>query len=734
MKIVIDSYIKCNINDIENVNLVITNKHNQVSKLHISEDHIKKLNFIELHDNIFKQCKKLFYKIEKKSGQISTISYSSKYKAVLRQKPPEPSGIRKNINEEYKNKNKFFGKINSLIKQTEKICITDHRGTKNLIYFSVYFNGPYLDLLNLSINSLLKHNKQNFDILVITDNCTKNLIKNLSFTKKIKPRFHITETPIDGVAASINKLNVFDYKFINLYKNILYLDCDIICYSNIDNLFSNINEPNKLYTASNKELTPLQFKTIQHGFPCLTQRFVKEMSDKQQIPFNAGQFAFQNTVKMESHFNNVRWMIKNWNGEYFFEQCFMNYYFCKAGIANNNLLNDYTEFVLTTSDYQNKTNKPLVHYIAPALNGDIKLNFITNHLAFKEQTKYTNFTINIKDYYISQIPNLTVDIILVNHNSTINGATLSLYGLYKFLIEKGKKVLILEPSSNKTLLANNSINETDVLCYRGDKTLLYWMCNKIQANKIIFNSINPCMAETMQWIDNSKLILFSREVKQHYMYRSVFEPHFVLTNKIAKTYKQKPKVQTPILLAKELKKIEQDSKQKVSLFLDNKITIGMCGDTNERKNFSLFLEVAQSLPQYNFLWIGGILNKPLPSNVFHVEETNAPAAYYKFIDYFALFSEIEPFGRVVLENLYLGNKVLAFEDNIFYDHKQKNLENIYFEYKGSINFNSAIEHIENICKTKYNKSHIRAKGKKYVLENFTKYSSDFLNCLEVWET
>jgi len=84
------------------------------------------------------------------------------------------------------------------------------------------------------------------------------------------------------------------------------------------------------------------------------------MKKQNQKPFNAGQFLFQNTQSMKAHFQNIKWMIENWSGDYFFEQCFMNYYFCKAGVAKESILQDYVDFVITTEDEKDlKYNKKL---------------------------------------------------------------------------------------------------------------------------------------------------------------------------------------------------------------------------------------------------------------------------------------------------------------------------------------------------------------------------------------
>jgi hypothetical protein len=96
------------------------------------------------------------------------------------------------------------------------------------------------------------------------------------------------------------------------------------------------------------------------------------------MPFNAGQFLFRNSSRMREHFNNVNWFMKNWVGEYFFEQAFMCYYFCKAYLTDDSILNKYMSIIstTTTTEYSITKDTCLVHFIAPPLDAKTKLKFI----------------------------------------------------------------------------------------------------------------------------------------------------------------------------------------------------------------------------------------------------------------------------------------------------------------------------------------------------------------------
>lgn len=361
----------------------------------------------------------------------------------------------------------------------------------------------------------------------------------------------------------------------------------------------------------------------------------------------------------------------------------------------------------------------------------IKENNILNFSGYEDYLKDIRKlkSLDIKNL-VNKMPYLHKNIILVSHKASFNGATHSLYILANFLKENKINFTILDTDINLELIKKYNLSEEDVISYYNDPTLLYWWCTKINSNTILFNSVNFAMSKVYEWLDHNKIILFSREIRKDYEFLFKQIPDFVITNEIKKSYFNKPNVQTPILPPFLQKKIDEELNKDVfvpNLNL-NKITIGMCGSLGDRKNYNLFLEVAQNLPLYNFLWIGGKNFSSNLANVFHIEEETYPYKYYKLLDYFVLFSKDEPFGNVVIENLYAGNKVLTFKKNIFYKHKNSLLKDIYFEFNGEINLKNAIKHILKYAVFKKKKIDTNL-GKHYVTKHFSTYSKKFLNIL-----
>jgi len=254
-------------------------------------------------------------------------------------------------------------------------------GTKNLIYYTAFFDNGYIELLNNSIISIVNNSDINFDVLIITDEQTKSVIEQQPFNSFIKPKYLILDTPVDGIEASQHKISVYKYEHISNYDKILFIDCDVVCISDVNVIFAHELKHNTLYTARNLNIDYSYHKTLYHGFEFLGDEYVNNMTLKQQKPFNTGQFLFKNSKAMQQHFKNIRWFMVFWTGTYFFEQCFMNYYFCTAAIADDSVLQTHMG-IISTVDNEIKFNITsdvcLLHFIAPPLDATVKLKFINS--------------------------------------------------------------------------------------------------------------------------------------------------------------------------------------------------------------------------------------------------------------------------------------------------------------------------------------------------------------------
>ena len=314
------------------------------------------------------------------------------------------------------------------------------------------------------------------------------------------------------------------------------------------------------------------------------------------------------------------------------------------------------------------------------------------------QCKNKQFTeyINTLKYY----PDV---IILCNHDNSLYGASHYLYILYGILKNKYNCILC-DVYYKHELLDKYNISKNDVIEYKNDPTLLYKIYEFYQPMLIYFNSINVAMMKVYDYVPREKIILHSHEIQKHYLLGNITIPDFVVSERIKNQYKHLtqhantnfPLLQTPIItnleniILKSCEEIENNINNNYGTLNRSKITIGMCGQITMRKNYKLFIEIAQLYSQYNFIWVGGdksqsnIFEKY--PNIYHVPFTLNPYKYYKqIIDVFILFSTEDPCPYVILENLLLETKIITFEKNIFIDHKHNLTKDIYIEYPGEIN-------------------------------------------------
>lgn len=250
-------------------------------------------------------------------------------------------------------------------------------GQKNLIYFTVFKEESYLDLLEICLKSIAKYTPTPclFDILFITQESFVEKIKAFGVLQNFNYDFHVTKNTNDGVQASMKKLKIFNYKNIDDYRNILFLDCDIICIKDMNMIFNYIYDTEYLQVASNGALTHNVWghRGVFWNLDYMTQEQANFIEEQKPIPFNAGQFYFCNSERMKSHFENVLWLSQAWPGEYFFEQSFMNFYFTLNGLCKKTVINNLMRFINIGPVPNVNLNQP-AEKIQPIGNWTIKDN------------------------------------------------------------------------------------------------------------------------------------------------------------------------------------------------------------------------------------------------------------------------------------------------------------------------------------------------------------------------
>jgi lipopolysaccharide biosynthesis glycosyltransferase len=103
--------------------------------------------------------------------------------------------------------------------------------------------------------------------------------------------------------SSCCKLTIFQYKNIDTYQNILYVDTDVLVNSDVNVLFSIDISPEKLYA--------LEEGNIGHEY-WGAQFFDFSKLNRNTAAFSAGVFYFMNSVSMKTLFDDTNRQIANY--------------------------------------------------------------------------------------------------------------------------------------------------------------------------------------------------------------------------------------------------------------------------------------------------------------------------------------------------------------------------------------------------------------------------------------
>lgn len=375
-------------------------------------------------------------------------------------------------------------------------------------------------------------------------------------------------------------------------------------------------------------------------------------------------------------------------------------------------------------------------------------NFFIKHNLIENYVDYSTYTADISQIksqklldLISNIPteHSSNCILLVGHLATLQGATNQLYNFYNYIKPlTSKHVYVADSNYNEDILKKYNIEKADFISYEKDSTLLYNICKTLNPSKVLFNCLNGQYIDVIKAL-NLQYAIYSHEVKEDFVcFEEFATPTYVVSNRIKEQYNLDysiaPFVQPPVMTSESLNIIDQEKikipeeiKNHSNILNLQKITIGMCGGTNDRKGYKIFKELATQFLNYNFLWIGGhfdITDESI-SNFYQIKEILLPFKYFSLIDYFLLTSLSEPSPGVVLENLYVGNTVITFKHNIYTDYKCSQLKDLYFEFDESISVESAAAAL-NLWVSPDKKPAKKEEGANFVRDKFTRYTDAFL--------
>jgi len=255
------------------------------------------------------------------------------------------------------------------------------KSNRNLVYFTVNSDKDYLKMLRVCLRSIISNasSLKNIDFIVISDSFSEYISLRDEFPE-INLYFRQVKKPADGIAASMNKLRIFElFPYFDEYQKILFLDCDIVFNQDIQKIFTLELKDSKIYSIIHDEYHRATINTKYHNLIKFNQEIVDSLNSSGITPFNAGQFLIRASQKMARHFQNINLIRELWQGDFFFEQSFMNTYFNYNFASDTKLLDDFfCLFYIGDNAINSLTlgKSKNIHYAGDPCNGSTKLEFL----------------------------------------------------------------------------------------------------------------------------------------------------------------------------------------------------------------------------------------------------------------------------------------------------------------------------------------------------------------------
>ena len=270
---------------------------------------------------------------------------------------------------------------------------------KTLIYFCIFHNKGYIELLQLLISSLiLRSNLENIDLLVLTSSNFKDDIENVS--KKLNIDIYTYILDFSQLHEALcSRIYIFNYPLITLYKQVLYLDTDIIIQGDINKLLT-LTLEEKLYA----------FREGNIGHPYWGGDFFDFSSQglkREQSGFNSGVLLFKPVkcindtfLKVKEYLNTI--ISSNSKLPNCPDQSILNYYFIKDNLYNITLMDSLVKIYSKNADINEINNANIIcHFTWPIGNSASKKNrmmqFYCNFLDFLEKTSSTKVNTKVID-------------------------------------------------------------------------------------------------------------------------------------------------------------------------------------------------------------------------------------------------------------------------------------------------------------------------------------------------
>lgn len=260
----------------------------------------------------------------------------------------------------------------------KEACVFRQKRKPHLLYFCIFYNRDYCRLARLLLTSMRLYSPMKvFDVAVMT---TEEFRKDLELlAKELRISISVYTLPLKTVfEAACARLRIFDWEHIGSYKNILYLDTDILVKGDLGPLFELVTE-DKLYAIESGTIASKSFGV----------QFFEDTVDYSTTGFNSGTLLFPNSDKMRELFANT-WahaMEHTAAPPYCMDQPFLNYQAIKSGLHDNKALNPFVSLYEDNDVVTNEATSVLSHFSFPIGNSAHKFQRMTAYFLEKLSAK-----------------------------------------------------------------------------------------------------------------------------------------------------------------------------------------------------------------------------------------------------------------------------------------------------------------------------------------------------------
>lgn len=236
-------------------------------------------------------------------------------------------------------KNKVCLKINLIVIVNDN----NNKMLKDLVYLCVFYNKKFIDMFSLFLESYVlygNNNEHTFDLMIMTNLEFKDYIIQLGNKYNVKIIVNVLKSS-SIFDSKIARLKIFECNFdISRYRNILYLDTDVLLAGNLKNVLKkDLILEEKLYVVREGDIG-----NNYHGKFLFERNKSNENVDYKKPGFNSGVLLFKNCDIIKQLFKKIMNGIMEYDDKSQFisqvDQPFFNYYTLTQNLEEMSYLNN----------------------------------------------------------------------------------------------------------------------------------------------------------------------------------------------------------------------------------------------------------------------------------------------------------------------------------------------------------------------------------------------------------